>query len=171
MGHKLTTKLFEYLALNGSKKEHLSPEEENSISLKLNEELREGTVVLTFRNQKSEYAIHHQILHLLRLQMVQTHAARSLQEARTYHLQSQQPDLSTPRQGKDLHHKKWHDRHLRGEDWPQERPQQPPQNNHLRSGKVSVRQLLWLLGRHLQQTQQNVRNRTRIHCSLLPQQG
>lgn len=40
MNQKLTSKLFEYLALNGSKKEHLTPEEENSISLKLNEELR-----------------------------------------------------------------------------------------------------------------------------------
>lgn len=37
MGQKLTNKLFEYLAENGSKKEHLLPEEENSISLKLNE--------------------------------------------------------------------------------------------------------------------------------------
>lgn len=51
MSQKLTTKLFEYLALNGSKKEHLSPEEENSISLKLNEELREGTIILTLETK------------------------------------------------------------------------------------------------------------------------
>lgn len=51
MSQKLTTKLFEYLALNGSKKEHLSPEEENSISLKLNEELREGTTILTLETK------------------------------------------------------------------------------------------------------------------------
>lgn len=44
MNKKLTNKLREYLVSNGSKTNHLTPEEEHSIENKLNEELREGTL-------------------------------------------------------------------------------------------------------------------------------
>lgn len=49
MNKKLTNKLREYLVSDGSRNEHLTPEEESSISIKLNEELREGTGVPTQR--------------------------------------------------------------------------------------------------------------------------
>lgn len=49
MNKKLTSKLREYLVSDGSRSEHLTPEEESSINVKLNEELREGTCVPTQR--------------------------------------------------------------------------------------------------------------------------
>lgn len=49
MSKGLTNKLREYLVSNGSKTAHLTPDEEQAIEDKLNEELREGTSPTTQR--------------------------------------------------------------------------------------------------------------------------
>ena len=49
MERGITNKISDYIVNNISAKDHLTPQEETNISLKLNEELREGNNVLNQR--------------------------------------------------------------------------------------------------------------------------